>query len=182
MESHHNPLETLLCKPLALTHHSYSVYYFHFTYATIAQDEQLYGLTHAIWSGWSETRKQFCRFVTKHCNKITEASGNFLKGEKIITPHKLRKDMLHCIHAGHFGTEKNKHQTRAIIFWHGLSRQIAETIMKCDICQTHHNSNQKEPLLLQAVPENQWQTVATDLFHWKSENYIVICDYLTRYF
>lgn len=122
--------------------------------------------------GWPKTRKKFYPL----------ANGNFLKGGKIITPHKFRKDMLHCIHAGHFGTEKNKHQTRAIIFWHGLSRQIAEIIMKCDICQTHHNSNQKEPLLLQAVPENPWQTVATDLFHWKSEKYIVICDYLTRYF
>lgn len=37
-------------------------------------------------------------------------------------------------------------------------------------------------MLSHAIPENSWQTMATDLFSWNSENYIVICDYLRRYF
>uniref|UniRef100_A0A3Q4MZZ0 Integrase catalytic domain-containing protein n=1 Tax=Neolamprologus brichardi TaxID=32507 RepID=A0A3Q4MZZ0_NEOBR len=42
--------------------------------------------------------------------------------------------------------------------------------MKCDICQTHRSSNQKEPMLSQEIPENPWQTVGTDLFSWNSWN------------
>ncbi|KAI4881888.1 hypothetical protein NFI96_006947, partial [Prochilodus magdalenae] len=38
------------------------------------------------------------------------------------------------------------------------------------------------PNLAEAVPENPWQTVATDLLTWNSKNYVVICDYLSRYF
>ena len=37
-------------------------------------------------------------------------------------------------------------------------------------------------MLSQAIPENPWQTVATHLLSWNSENYLVICDYLSRYF
>uniref|UniRef100_A0A3Q0QWP2 Integrase catalytic domain-containing protein n=1 Tax=Amphilophus citrinellus TaxID=61819 RepID=A0A3Q0QWP2_AMPCI len=37
-------------------------------------------------------------------------------------------------------------------------------------------------MLSQEIPDNQWQTVATDLFTWNSDTYIVICDYLSRYF
>lgn len=38
------------------------------------------------------------------------------------------------------------------------------------------------PMLSHDIPEIPWETVATDLFTWNSENYIVICDYLSRYF
>ena len=37
-------------------------------------------------------------------------------------------------------------------------------------------------MLSHDIPENPWETVATDLFTWISESYIVICDYLSRYF
>lgn len=68
------------------------------------------------------------------------------------------------------------------MFWPGMNQQIEETVTKCDICETHWNTNTKEPMLSQEIPENPWQTVATDLFSWNSENYIIICDYLSRYF
>src|SRR4029434_5360867 len=70
---------------------------------------------------------------------------------------------------------------RPIVFWPGMGQQIEATVGRCEICQTHRNVNTKEPMLSQAIPENPWQTVATDLFSPNSENYLVICDYLCRY-
>ena len=90
--------------------------------------------------------------------------------------------MLQRIYTGHFGVEKSKHRARDIVFWPGMGQQIEATVGRCEICQTHSNANTKEPMLSQAIPENPWQTVATDLFSWNSENYLVICDYLSRYF
>lgn len=150
-----------------------------------AQDDQLSTLKQVIRSGWPETRKQCHPLVSEYWNhryEITEADGILLKGEKIIIPNKLRKHMLQCIHTGHFGVEKSKHRARDIMFWPGMCQQIEAIVMNCDICQTHRNANTKEPLLSQPIPENPWQFVATDLFSWNSENYIVICDYLNRYF
>lgn len=68
------------------------------------------------------------------------------------------------------------------MFWLGMSKEIEKTVMNFDVCPTHCNTNTKQPMLSQAIPENPWQTVATDLFTWNSENYIIICDYLSRYF
>lgn len=153
--------------------------------AATAQDEHLSTLKQVIQSGWLKTRKKcppHIREYWNHRDEIIEADGFLLKGEKIIIPHKLRANMLYCIHTGHFRVEKSKHRARDIMFWPGKSQQIEETVMKCDIRQTHRYTNTKEPMLSQAIPENPWQTVATDLFYWNSENYIIICDYLSRYF
>ena len=153
--------------------------------AATAQDEQLSTLKQVIRSGWPETRKQCHPQISEYWNhrdEITEADGILLKGEKIIIPHRLRADMLQRIHTGHFGVEKSKHRARDIMFWPGMGQQIEATVGRCEICQTHRNANTKEPMLSQAIPENPWQTVATDLFSWNSENYLVICDYLSRYF
>lgn len=150
-----------------------------------AQDEQLLALKHIIRSGWPETRKKCPTLVSEYWNhrdEITETDGLLLKGERIIIPRSLRKDMLQRIHTGHFGVEKSKHRARDIMFWPGMSKQIEETVSKCAICQTHRSSNPKEPMLPQEIPENPWQTIGTDLLSWNSENYIVICDYLSRYF
>ena len=150
-----------------------------------AQDEQLSTLKQVIWSGWPETRKKCHPHVSEYWNhrdEITEADGILLKGEKIIIPHSLRPHMLRCIHTGHFGVEKSKHRARDVMFWPGMSQQIEETVKQCDICQTHRSANTKEPMLSREIPENPWETVGTDLFSWNSENYIVICDYLSRYF
>uniref|UniRef100_A0A8C6UJ08 Gypsy retrotransposon integrase-like protein 1 n=1 Tax=Neogobius melanostomus TaxID=47308 RepID=A0A8C6UJ08_9GOBI len=153
--------------------------------AATAQDEQLSALKRIIQSGWPETRRECPTLVIEYWNhrdEITEADGLLLKGERIIIPLALRQDMLQRIHTGHFGVEKSKHRARDIMFWPGMSKQIDETVMNCDVCQTHRSSNQKEPMLPQEIPENPWQTVGTDLLSWNSENYIVICDYLSRYF
>lgn len=94
----------------------------------------------------------------------------------------LRLHMLKCIHTGHFGVEKSKHRARDVMFWPGMGQQIEETVKRFDICQSHRSSNTKEPMFPHDIPETPWETVATDLFTWNSENYIVICDYLSRYF
>ena len=90
--------------------------------------------------------------------------------------------MLSCIHTGHFGVEKIKHRAQDVMFWPGMNQQIEDMVKQCDICQTHRGANTKEPMLSHEIPEDPWETVGTDLFSWNSENYIVICDYLSRYF
>ena len=37
-------------------------------------------------------------------------------------------------------------------------------------------------MLSQAIPENPMADCSDTLFTWNSENYIIICDYLSRYF
>lgn len=149
------------------------------------QDPQLTALKRIIHTGWPETRRSCPPLVLEfwnHRDEISFADGIVLKGEKIIVPQSLRNNMLQKIHTGHMGVEKSKQRARDVLFWPGMGKQIEETVQNCSIWLTHRNSNQREPMIAHPIPKRPWQAVATDLFTWQSENYIIAVDYYSRFF
>ncbi|CAB3984231.1 sec1 family domain-containing 2 [Paramuricea clavata] len=42
-------------------------------------------------------------------------------------------------------------------------------------------SNPKEPMVQGTIPSRPWEMVATDLFQWEQNNYLVVADYYSRY-
>ena len=77
-------------------------------------------LRSTIKSGWPEKRSQVPQELREFWNyrdELSEASGIIFKGEKIVIPQSLRKDMLKIIHASHFGIVKCKQRARGILFW-----------------------------------------------------------------
>lgn len=108
--------------------------------------------------------------------------GMVFKGEKIVIPMQLREEMLKRIHAGHMGIEKSKQRSRDILFWPGMSKQIACMVEQCSNCLERRMSNAKEPLISHPIPNRPWQIVGTDLLTWNSDHYIVVVDYYSRYF
>ena len=83
-------------------------------------------------------------------NELSEAEGIILKGEKIVIPTSLRKDMLTRIHRGHLGIVKCTQRVREAIYWPG---DIEEMVGKCEICQRYRESNSKEPLISEPIPD-----------------------------
>ncbi|KAL5471566.1 hypothetical protein EMCRGX_G029693 [Ephydatia muelleri] len=83
-------------------------------------------------------------------NELSEAEGIILKGEKIVIPTSLRKDMLTRIHRGHLGIVKCIQRVREAIYWPG---DIEEMLGKCEICQRYRESNSKEPLISEPIPD-----------------------------
>ncbi|KAL0194540.1 hypothetical protein M9458_008112, partial [Cirrhinus mrigala] len=153
--------------------------------AATAQDTQLATLNQVTKTGWPDTYKQCPPLVREYWNHrcdISEIDGMMFKGEKIIVPQSLRKDMLDRIHTGHMGVEKCKHRARDLLFWPRMGQQIETMVGQCSICQERRNANTKEPLLSYTIPERPWQVVGTDLFTWNEQNYIIIVDYYSRYF
>ena len=43
----------------------------------------------------------------------------------------------------------------------------------CNSCKPHQ---QREPLKMHDIPERPWSLVATDLFHWNGEEYVIVTD------
>ncbi|XP_055861369.1 uncharacterized protein LOC106067741 [Biomphalaria glabrata] len=48
-------------------------------------------------------------------------------------------------------------------------------------CRSKHFKAVKEKLLPHAVPDRPWKKVATDLFEWRNNDYLLVVDYFSKY-
>ena len=104
-----------------------------------------------------------------------------MKGDRLVIPKSLRKDMLHQVHYSHLGIEKCKQRAHDIIFWPGICSEIEKLIQGCPVCQEKQDANAKKPLLPRKIPERPWQVVASDLFSLEKFNYVIVVDYYSRF-
>ena len=97
-------------------------------------------------------------------------------------PQALRKTMLDKLDIGHEGIKKCKQRARTLFYWPKLNSDIYRMITQCIICQTHKKSNTKEPLQQHDIPLSPRAKIATDLFSWNNDNYLVIVDCFIIFF
>ena len=105
-----------------------------------------------------------------------------MKGDRLITPSSLRREMLDKIHSSHLGVEKCINTARETVYWPGVCEQIKEKVAKCEICNKYRNCQMKEPLLPHPVPDRPWQVLAADLFVLPQGKFVVLVDYYSKYF
>jgi len=55
-------------------------------------------------------------------DELSEAQGIILKGDKIVIPVSLRKEMLEKIHTSHLGVVECKQRARDVLFWPSTGR------------------------------------------------------------
>lgn len=86
--------------------------------------------------GWPESRtdcpdsiKQFWNFR----DELSVENDLIMKGSRIVIPHDLRTGLLNRLHVGHTGVEKTLRQARDILFWPGLTKDITDLILNCNI-------------------------------------------------
>lgn len=150
-----------------------------------SKDDTLQTLTRLIIDGWPDEKNEVPKEVFEYWNfrdELSDVNGIILKGEKIIIPASMRKNMLSKLHEGHLGIEKTRKLARDSIFWPGIIAQIIDFIAKCSVCLESRRSNTKEPMAESETPELPWMTVGTDIFYWNNNNYLIIVDYYSRYF
>ena len=112
--------------------------------------------------------------------EISVENGLLLRGSRIIIPASMRLSILDKIHTGHQGITKCRERARQSVWWPGLSRQLEELVKNCPEC-IKSQKQRAQPLVSSSFPDLPWQKVATDLFEWKQENYLLIVDYYSRY-
>ncbi|CAC5362482.1 unnamed protein product [Mytilus coruscus] len=150
-----------------------------------SNDDTLQILTRLIIDGWPDEKNEVPKEVFEYWNfrdELSNVNGIILKGEKIIIPTSMRKNMLNKLHEGHLGIEKTRKLARDSIFWQGINAQITDFISKCSVCLESRRSNTKEPMAESETPELPWMTVGTDIFYWNNNNYLIIVDYYSSYF
>ena len=101
-------------------------------------------------------------------------------GDRIIIPQTKRVEILQTLHEGHLGITKCRDRARQIVWWPGISQQIAEMVRNCNTCRRHANKVH-EPLMPAKFPKNPWQKVGSDLFYHGNQWYLLIVDYYSRF-
>ncbi len=99
-----------------------------------------------------------------------------MKGHKTVIPRSLQREYIGIVHGGHPGLDATKHRTSGIIFWPTMTADITAELIACSDCNSTKPHQQKEPLKLYPVPDMPWSTVATDMFEWRGQNYLVLVD------
>jgi hypothetical protein len=66
----------------------------------------------------------------------------------------LRPDIRIKLHKAHTGVESTLRSARECVYWPGMSSDIKDYIGKCDICNSYHNMQAREPLISHYIPED----------------------------
>ena len=142
-------------------------------------DSAMIELAQISQEGWPNHKQKVPKQIREYWafkDELVVIDGLILKGETIIVPQALRKDILAQIHEGHLGIEKSKLRARDLVFWPGMTKQIEDIVTNCSNCQELRSSNPREPMLLHEISQYPWQIVVTDLFLWNDVNHVVVVD------
>ena len=150
-------------------------------------DDNLTILKHIIQHRWPRTVKEVPQEIQKYWTfheELTIEDGLILKGMQIVIPEKMREDILKQIHEGHLGFNKCQMRVKETVYWPGLNDQLENLILNCQLCLKYSKSkNKSTPLtaLGHEVPAVPWSKVATDIFHYESQLYLLVVDYTSRF-
>ncbi|UYV82094.1 K02A2.6-like [Cordylochernes scorpioides] len=122
-------------------------------------------------SGWPKNKREVdpeLRGYWQFQEDLTYQNGLLLRGQRILIPKTLRKDILEKLHQGHFGI--NKCRSRA-------KESDGFVVYK----MLEERKPKHEPLMPSEFPIRPWQKVGMDLFYLNGRWYLIVCDYYSRY-
>ena len=88
------------------------------------------------------------------------------------------------IHKGHLGLGKCKLQCKDMVYWPWINEQLEKLVLNCELCLKYSKAKSKQApnmSLGQEVPIHPWTKVATNIFHFKNDSYLLIVDYTSRF-
>ena len=133
-------------------------------------------------SGWPDkhTANAFIKPYLPMAAEFSVESGLLMRGNRIVIPPSLRRELLGKIHDGHQGITKCRERARQSIWWPGISRDLEQLVQNCTEC-CKAQKQRAQPMIPSPLPDLPWQKVATNLFEWKQETYLLIVDYYSRF-
>lgn len=149
-----------------------------------AADETLQTLKNTVLIGWPVDRSSVPLNILQYWNyrdEITAIDGILYKGQRLMVPISLKKEMLNKLHEAHMGIVKTQTRARELLFWPKMNQDIEDFIGQCAVCNKYRNSNCKEPLISQEMPSRPWSKVAADMFQFKGSEYLLCVDYYSKF-
>ena len=80
-------------------------------------------------------------------DELTVQHGVIYRGERVVVPLKLRKDMIQRIHSSHIGIEGCLRRARVSLYWPRMDAQVRDYIQSCETCLSTGSKQQKETMI-----------------------------------
>ena len=147
-------------------------------------DPVLQQLRETIGSGWPQSKSDVPECLHAYYDFRDElvVQGELVfKGDLLVIPAAMRKEMIAAVHASHIGIEGCIRRARDSMFWPRMTTELKEYISKCDICLAHRASQRKEPLLQHDTTDRPWSKIGIDLCELHNRVLLVICDYYSNF-
>ena len=107
--------------------------------------------------------------------------GLLVRGDRIVVPFSLRKQILERIHEGHMGVAKCRERAAQSVWWPRIGKDIKSRVASCQHCLEKQPPQASEPLLPSALPDRPFQKVGIDICEFRNKHYLVQLDYYSRY-
>ena len=145
------------------------------------KDEHLSKLMSTILQGWPDDKNQVPQPLQAYWNyrdELTVQNDLIYKGAQVMIPHSMQAEMLHKIHANHFGPESNIRMAREVLFWPGMRQAIFDMCNSCGTCAQYGSKATKEPMRSLPIPTLPWQIISQDIFTHQQQAYLVtVCHF-----
>ena len=149
-----------------------------------ADDPVLQVLRKTITDGWPASKSDVPECVHAYFdfrNELTVQEQLVFKGDRLVIPTSLRKEMTALVHTTHIGVEGCIRRARETMYWPRMTTELKEYIAKCDVCLAHRASPAKEPLLQCEFSGGPWYKISADLCEMPGRTLLVVCDYFSNF-
>ena len=144
-------------------------------------------LLYLIQKGWSSSIKELPSEIQAFWTfqeELTIEDGLILKGTRIVVPSMKQAEILKLIHEGHLGLTKCKLRAKETVYWPGLNDQLEKLVLNSHLYLKYSQSKCKltpNMSLEQEIPVFPWTKIATNIFHFEGDSYLLLVDYTSRY-
>ncbi|UYV70569.1 K02A2.6-like [Cordylochernes scorpioides] len=147
-------------------------------------DRTLIQLIEYAKNGWPKYKTKVCDEAKPYWQfqeEIHVSDGIVYKGNCILVPSTLRKEILQVVHSSHQGIAASKEKARSAFYWPGMITQVENEVEKCRTCQEYSRKNPEESRIAHEIPEFPWEKIAVDFMEVSGTSSILVVDYHSKF-
>lgn len=148
-------------------------------------DHVINKLRNVISEGWPEHKSEApveIHAYFHYRDEMVTQDGLVFKGDQVVVPESMRKEVRAALHASHLGIESTLRRARQCVYWPGMTADLKEFISQCDSCNKFMTKQQKETLMTSEPTDRPFEKVAVDLFECEGCDYLIMVDYYSNWF
>ncbi|XP_017470803.1 PREDICTED: uncharacterized protein K02A2.6-like, partial [Rhagoletis zephyria] len=154
-----------------------------------AKDNVMQILIKTIKAGCNEDKSKVNDNIKKYWKVRDELVTNnnlVFKGNRLIVPQQMRREILNKLHHPHLGIESTLKLARETVYWIGITDEIKQMIQACEICNVAARQQQREPLIIPEIPCTPFEIISMDVFEFptknKTEYFLITVDHYSAFF